>query len=453
MGIGGKNISTVLEDDTSTLEYEFTEAEDGTAARLDNISSWTNTISEFATALEAISEHEENSSQPEIDAIAREYDEISPEDKVTILNKDTRTVEDRTTVPEGSTPTITAPADASFPSCRHSYRDTHSDLAKNSAALYIDEQSKRIEDLEELLWSSEEQRYELQDQVADLKGRLDETVAMYETFKENRNKDNARYLDRLADRDRERDRLQASLKLLEDQLVEARGTRANSCTSVGRGRERGGVSAGGQQLLQQQRVEALTSELLRTRDALADSQKKYWEARCEISRLGPGQFSSAAQAMDYCRRLVDPHSRLYATMMATVRHRDGAGPPPTEEQRADLRLFRDYLWERAEVLREAMGLDDPRPALEPFDDEWAAEAARNDWGATVMLRLCATRAATAVRFGTGGGTGLAELAALKSSMALSRERMGEDYRGDVGEEVNDMYDELQKMEKQPQARA
>lgn len=206
---------------------------------------------------------------------------------------------------------------------------------------------------------------------------------MYETARENRNKDTAKHLDRMADRDMERDRLQARVQSLEDQLVEARETGGNSTSDMEE-----------QQQQQQQQIRALMTELTRTRGALAESQENYSEALTEISRLNLGRFSSAALFMNHCDRLLDPDSRLYETMVAIATYRDGAGPVPTEEQRADFRLFRDYLGERAEVLREAKELDDPRPALRAFDDKWAAEAARNDWGAMVTLRLSATRAAT-----------------------------------------------------------
>lgn len=443
-GIGPEDNTTIPEDDAAVPGDNVSVVEDFIAAKEDKIASRTNSVPGCGTASENIPALEESTTEPEYTE-PQNHTTAPPEDKTTALHENTIAAEGGANVPEGGTATTATPADASSLSQRLS-NDIHAGLAKDQAGPSPDEQSKRMEELEERLRASEAQREGLEEQVADLRGKWSETVSRYDTMRENRNKDTAKHLDRMKDRDREEDRLRARVELLEDELVQARGAGANdpapapTTTTGAKDEDEGeGEDVRGlrrlcaqavrreagllkdlelerdrsrrlEQHLQQQ-VGALTAELTKTRDALADSQKNHLEARSEVNRLHLRRFSSAAQFMGYYGRLLlDPHSRLYETMVAIAGYRDGTGPAPTAEQRAGLRLFRDYLEERAEVLREAMEMDDPRPVLRAFDDKWGAETVRSDWGAMIALRLSATRAATALGFTTdeegAGGAGI-----------------------------------------------
>lgn len=204
----------------------------------------------------------------------------------------------------------------------------------------------------------------------------------------------------------------------------------------------------------QAEVRVLTAELGRARAALADSERSYWALRSENNRLQLDRHPTAAQFVrHHGARLLDPRSRLHEAVARVAAFRDGGGPPPTEGDRAQLRTFREFLAERAAALREAMELEDPRPRLRAFEDRWGPlETAEEDWGALVALHLSATRAATAIRFSEQGEERAKELETLKEAIAHGRDSMGEDYDAAIGDKVNDLHDELEKM-KNPRAKA
>lgn len=204
----------------------------------------------------------------------------------------------------------------------------------------------------------------------------------------------------------------------------------------------------------QAEVRVLTAELGRARAALADSERSYWALRSENNRLQLDWHPTAAQFVrHHGARLLDPRSRLHDAVARVAAFRDGAGPPPTEGDRAQLRAVREFLGERAAALREAMELEDPRPRLRAFEDRWGPpETAEEDWGALVALHLSATRAATAIRFSEDGEERARELEVLREAIAHGRDRMGEDYDAGIGDKVNDLHDELEKINN-PRAKA
>lgn len=368
---------------------------------------------------------------------------------------------------------------------------------------------ERVERLEQALRASDEDRQRLHEQAIGLRDNWSETLARYETLRENRNKESEKHAERLQERDEEADRLRARIKILEKDIAATQRHRLTRSPSSFQGADAGELERlqrrcaksarreaelvddlrlerersqrlerqlldemphrgsaqqendedteptqelQGQQQRLQHRVRDLTDELLKTREALADSQKSYWDARFEISRLNHGRSSSAAQFMRQHEHLLDPQSTLYENMMAMAAYQDGEGPAPSSEQRADCRLFRDYLADRTQTLQSAMSLNDPRPALDAFDDKWAAAAATRDWGVTIALRLSATRAATSIKFADAGRQGTEDLEALISSITRTRARLGGGDSTSIGEKVIDLYDELQKI-KHPKARA
>lgn len=211
----------------------------------------------------------------------------------------------------------------------------------------------------------------------------------------------------------------------------------------------------------QTEIRVLTAELVRARAALADSERGYWALRSEVHqlRLGPPPPTATQFVQQHGARLLDPRSRLHAAVTRIAAFRDGAGEPPSHGDRALVRSARDFLTERAAALREAMELQggdggDPLAALRAFEERpWGElETAEEDWGAQVALRLAATRAATAIRFSNDDAVRERELRAMREAVALGRDRMGEDFDAAIGDKVNDLHDELEKM-KNPRAKA
>lgn len=358
------------------------------------------------------------------------------------------------------------------------------DVTKAGAQLNTDD--KRVEDLEEQLQKSEDERKKLESLTKELRARFTEAQGNFEDAVERRRREQEKYADRSEDCEREATDLRKRIKTLQDQLDEARAWRAQARSHfqsqpasqppspahdaikkltedledmstrekmmahyLAAERRRSArlekqMSEGlpvvddkfeGQT---KGRVRALLVELKKTRAALEDSQKNLRLVRAENNRLTMKNFPSAKQLLEHYGRLLDPQSQLYATVHAMAAYRDGTGEAPSLDQREDFMNFRMYLEERANVLREAMTLPDPKELLKDFDDRWAEEALKGDWGATVTLRLSATRAATALRYQADTESTMKEM---RAKLEIARARNGS---LSAAQKVFEIQDELQK---------
>lgn len=412
---------------------------------------------------------------------------VSPED-ATAAMKDGPTAAKTDTI--GEPAPAPAPASAGASTIRR-WEAMSVDMAKARTRLKItDEHGRRIDNIEDRLRVSEEQRVKLEKQLAEVSESFNAMRHRHDVLSRNRAQERSRYEERMEDRDKEEDRLRRRVKLLEDQLFEARKKASQSLTKPAQSdfiklqwnfdqvvlreskliaelvSERDKSKRLEKQLSDQvpweyeeeldrlspEQVKLIRIKLQKTRADLQASQKNYLQARSEINRLNLSRFPTAIQFLEHYSKLLDPHSKLYQTMVVIANYRDGTGKEPTAEQRAEFRLFRDYLEERADILRQAVGLNDPRPILQKFDDRWADEAISNDWGAMITLRLSATRAATALRFAPSIEEKLEALEEMNASNKISRHRLGEDHDSGIAETVNDLHDEMEKL-KRPRAKA
>lgn len=349
----------------------------------------------------------------------------------------------------------------------------------------LETSNKRVQQLENKLQRSEYERQKLDTLTKELRERFTRAQGNFEYADDMRKRELQKYEMKSEDRDKEATELWRRIKALEDDLVQerARHAQTRSPTHSQAGSQpptptRDGIqrlqedledmtnrerklaqslkaerrkSAGLKRQLSQGlpvaddmlegkmrwQVRALLAELQKTRAALGDSQRSFRLVRAQNNRLAVRQFSGARQLLAHYGRLLDPRSQLYETLHAIAAYRDGTGGAPTFDQQEEFRTFREYLDERARVLHEAMEVRDPRKLLKEFDDRWAEEALKGDWGATITLRLSATRAATALRYQADVEARLQELTA---QYEIARARRGS---LSSAEKVFEFQDELQ----------
>lgn len=211
-----------------------------------------------------------------------------------------------------------------------------------------------------------------------------------------------------------------------------------------------------QQQQQQHGVEGSVSrrlkrEIRRYKDELIQTQDELARVRAENNRLNLEGFPTATGLLQHYRDLLDPETRLRESMVAMASYADGEPGtlPPSEEQVREIGMFRDFLEERAEVLRRVMAMtttmttEDPDTLLEEFDEKWEAEAdSHGGWGALCKLQLCAVRAVRLLRSAKDSGECLEVMNEMNESVQLAKQYLGDAYQSELAEEINDLADEI-----------
>lgn len=353
-----------------------------------------------------------------------------------------------------------------------------------------EEERKRADYLEARLQAAEDKREALEERLKEVRNNYSDLCATHESTRHNRQLDQVKFEDRLEVRNRVEEQLRARVQSLENNLLRANRNRSQPGTETASQHLRANHSQLEEELhaarrrenrlvadleterarserLEMQLMEglpeieenfddqrqanhdkqqrrALLTELKKTQEALKDSQSGLWKARSEVHRLNLNKFDKATEFIDHYSHLFDPHSELYSGLMEAAKYRDGIGKQPTAAQGFELAAFRDYLEERTRVLRDAMVAADPRPMLEAFDAEWKTTAEEKDWGAMITYRLSATRAAAALGFPRESEDHPDAFDDMMMHAGAAQDRFGDDYNGEVAEQVSDLRDELER---------
>lgn len=187
------------------------------------------------------------------------------------------------------------------------------------------------------------------------------------------------------------------------------------------------------------KVQRYKDESTRLNDELA-------RLRADNQRMKLGSFQSALEMLQHCDYLVDPQSKLYEALVAMAEYADGipGAATPTDQQLLDLRMFGDFLDERAEVLQRAIAAPvHAGPILENFDDKWEEELGRRDWGFLCRLHMAVVKAGRLMKSSRDPGQYRAAVHEMNYYAAVAKEALGDAFEdGGLVQEINDRVDEI-----------